>query len=128
MECPWCHEEVEIRGGRCPECKQPLYEVTDRDFDEVATQDNSIPYNDDDFDVVELIINRFRCSKCRCETCIAKEIAVTGAGLSKILDIQHNHYLNVSCSNCGSVETFDMEVLKDKKAGAIGTILDTIFG
>ena len=57
MECPWCHEEVEIRGGRCPECKQPLYEVTDRDFDEVATHDHSIPYNDDELDVVELIID-----------------------------------------------------------------------
>ena len=129
MECPWCHEEVEIRGGRCPACKQPLFVVTDQDFDEHVS-DESFGEQDefqDEVDVIDMIIARYRCPKCRCEECLVKEVAVTGAGLSKMLDIQHNHYLNVACTNCGYVETFDMDVLQSKKAGTLGSILDALF-
>lgn len=130
MECPWCHEEIEISGGRCPACKQPLYVVTDHDFDEGVTNENVGEQVDtqDEADVIDIIVARYRCFKCSCTACVVKEIAVTGAGFSKILDIQHHHYLNVACKNCGYVETFDMDVLQGKKAGELGSILDVLFG
>ncbi|MGX4585755.1 zinc ribbon domain-containing protein [Paenibacillus chitinolyticus] len=59
---------------------------------------------------------------------IVKEIAMTGTGLSKLLDIQHNHYLFVSCMNCGSVEIYDPNVLEGHKVGKLGSIIDVLFG
>ncbi|MGO4106247.1 zinc ribbon domain-containing protein [Paenibacillus sp. YAF4_2] len=72
--------------------------------------------------------DNFKCSKCNGTDCTVKEIAMTGAGLSKLLDIQHNHYLFVSCINCGSVEIYDPNVLEDKKVGKLGSIIDVLFG
>ncbi|MGP3787069.1 zinc ribbon domain-containing protein [Paenibacillus sp. 1A_MP2] len=46
--------------------------------------------------------------------CNIKEVSMSGAGLSKMFDIQHNHYLFVACSSCGYVEVFDPDVLKGK--------------
>ena len=39
---------------------------------------------------------------------------MSGAGLSKVFDIQHNHYLFVGCTACGYVEVFNPDVLKGK--------------
>nr|WP_072329795.1 MULTISPECIES: zinc ribbon domain-containing protein [unclassified Paenibacillus] len=75
-----------------------------------------------------MIENSFRCAKCRSEACIVKEVAMTGTGLSKLLDIQHHHYLFVSCAHCGSVEIYDPEVLRGQKPGELGTMLDILFG
>ena len=55
--------------------------------------------------IEEMIERRFVCTKCR-----------------------HNHYLFVACSSCGYVEVFDPDVLKGKKQGQVGTILDILFG
>jgi predicted nucleic-acid-binding Zn-ribbon protein len=50
-----------------------------------------------------------------------------GTGLSKLFDIQHNHFLFISCDYCGFVEIYDPDVLSWKKAGSIGTIMDILF-
>jgi predicted nucleic-acid-binding Zn-ribbon protein len=71
---------------------------------------------------------RFKCAKCSGTTCHTKEVAMTGTGLSKLFDIQHNHFLFVSCANCGYVEVYNPDVLSGKKAGELGTILDILFG
>ncbi|MCM3718050.1 zinc ribbon domain-containing protein [Fictibacillus phosphorivorans] len=52
---------------------------------------------------------------------------MTGSGLSKLLDIQHNHFLFVSCMNCGYVEVYNPDVLEGKK-GQLSSILDILFG
>ncbi|OCT14542.1 hypothetical protein A8709_27155 [Paenibacillus pectinilyticus] len=72
--------------------------------------------------------NQFTCTKCKHKACRVKEVAMTGTGLSKILDIQHHHFLFVSCLHCGYVEIFDPDVLTSKKAGQLGTIIDILFG
>lgn len=53
---------------------------------------------------------------------------MTGTGLSKIFDIQYNHYLFVSCTQCGHVEVYNPDILRGKKSGELGTILDLFFG
>ncbi|KRE59958.1 hypothetical protein ASL11_25920 [Paenibacillus sp. Soil750] len=76
----------------------------------------------------ERISNQYKCCKCQHKECHIKEIAMTGTGLSKMFDIQHHHFLAVSCLHCGYVEMYDPNVLQNKKAGSLGTILDIIFG
>jgi predicted nucleic-acid-binding Zn-ribbon protein len=66
------------------------------------------------------IADRFTCAKCGGTACSIREVAMTGTGLSKLLDIQHNHYLFVSCRGCGFVEIYDPNILRGKKAGELG--------
>ena len=56
-------------------------------------------------------------SKCGGNHCQTKEVSMSGAGLSKMFDIQHNHFLFVSCTNCGYVEVFNPDILEGKKRG-----------
>lgn len=126
MECPWCGNEVKIVKGRCPSCRNKLYEVTEEDF----TSDPHIEStsNTEEFSVIEVIEDNFKCAKCNGTECTVKEIAMTGAGLSKLLDVQHNHYLFVSCMKCSSVEIYDPNVLEGQKIGKLGSIIDVLFG
>ncbi|QBS38656.1 hypothetical protein E1B22_11385 [Thermaerobacter sp. FW80] len=78
-------------------------------------------------DIASAIAQRFKCSKCGHDGARVKEVAMTGAGLSKIFDIQHNHYLFVSCQNCGYTEVYDPRALAGKR-GTLSTILDVLFG
>ncbi|WJH37027.1 zinc ribbon domain-containing protein [Paenibacillus sp. CC-CFT747] len=74
------------------------------------------------------IKERFKCTKCGNAECLIKEVAMTGTGLSKMFDIQHNHFLFVSCSHCGYVEVYNPKVLEGKSRGQLGTVLDVLFG
>ena len=75
----------------------------------------------------EAIYEKFRCVKCGHTHCRTKEVAMTGTGLSKMFDIQHNHFLFVSCEHCGYVEVYNPNILEGKR-GQLGSILDVIFG
>jgi uncharacterized protein len=75
-----------------------------------------------------LVQERFKCVKCQGTMCQTKEVAMTGTGLSKMFDIQHNHFLFVSCSNCGYVEVYNSRILSGKSRGQLGTIMDILFG
>ncbi|WP_282142319.1 zinc ribbon domain-containing protein [Cytobacillus oceanisediminis] len=44
------------------------------------------------------------CIKCGSSDAGQKEVAMTGTGLSKMFDIQHNRFLVVYCKNCGYSE------------------------
>ncbi|GIP40164.1 hypothetical protein J31TS4_34440 [Paenibacillus sp. J31TS4] len=116
-----------MKTGRCPSCGNRLYEVTEEDFLPGSAQGEPDDTADVD-DIRAAIQSRFRCRKCRNDDCRIKEVAMTGTGLSKLLDIQHNHYLFVSCSGCGYVEVYDPEVLEGHKPGKLGSVLDLLFG
>ncbi|WP_026584814.1 zinc ribbon domain-containing protein [Bacillus sp. J33] len=62
------------------------------------------------------------CIKCGSSNAAQKEVAVTGTGLSKMLDIQHNRFLVVYCKNCGYSEFYN------KNSSAAGNVLDFFFG
>jgi predicted nucleic-acid-binding Zn-ribbon protein len=78
--------------------------------------------------VEDIIASRFRCTKCGGRSSSIQEVAMTGTGLSKLLDIQHHHYLFVSCTDCGFVEIYDPNILRGKKSGELGSTLDFFFG
>jgi predicted nucleic-acid-binding Zn-ribbon protein len=69
--------------------------------------------------------SRFRCGKCNQRSANAKRIAATGTGISKLLDIQHNSFIALTCRNCGFTELYDPKVLGESKQ--LGTILDVLF-
>lgn len=73
--------------------------------------------------------NNFKCPKCQSRGAVTKELAMTGTGLSKLLDIQMNHYLFVSCSTCGYTEVYNTRVLNQQQGQIRGMdILDFLFG
>lgn len=62
------------------------------------------------------------CVKCGSRDAGQKEVAMTGTGLSKMLDIQKNKFLVVYCKKCGYSEFYNRE------ASLGGNILDLFFG
>ncbi|KAB2333247.1 hypothetical protein F7731_15390 [Cytobacillus depressus] len=62
------------------------------------------------------------CIKCGSTDAGQKEVAMTGSGLSKMFDIQHNKFLVVYCKNCGYSEFYN------RKSSTAGNVLDLFFG
>lgn len=62
------------------------------------------------------------CVKCGSKEAGTKEVAMTGTGLSKIFDVQHNHFTVVYCKNCGYSEFYH------KESSKAANILDLFFG
>ncbi|MCA1053956.1 zinc ribbon domain-containing protein [Rossellomorea aquimaris] len=62
------------------------------------------------------------CIKCGSMDAGTKEIAATGTGLSKLLDVQHNRFTVVYCKNCGYCELYN------KKGSAASNIIDLFLG
>lgn len=62
------------------------------------------------------------CIKCGGTRAEQKEVAMTGTGLSKIFDVQHNQFLVVYCTDCGYSEFYN------KSSSTGSNILDLFFG
>jgi predicted nucleic-acid-binding Zn-ribbon protein len=62
------------------------------------------------------------CIKCGSTDAGTKDVAMTGSGFSKMLDIQNNKFVVVYCNNCGYSEFYN------KKASKASNILDFFFG
>jgi uncharacterized protein len=62
------------------------------------------------------------CIKCGSQDAGQKEVAMTGAGLSKMFDVQHNKFLVVFCMNCGYSEFYN------KQSSGVSNALDFFFG
>ena len=69
---------------------------------------------------------RFVCPKCSHSRAFVKRFAVTGTGLSRMFDIQHNEFIAASCQYCGYTEIYNPEVLEGHNQ--LGTLLDILFG
>lgn len=78
-------------------------------------------------DVERLLTERFVCAKCGGNGAKVKKLAMTGVGLSRLLDLQHNRYLFASCQICGYTEVYDLRVLEGK-IGQGMNVLDFLFG
>ncbi|MCT2345714.1 zinc ribbon domain-containing protein [Niallia taxi] len=62
------------------------------------------------------------CLKCGSKDADKKEVAMTGTGLSKMFDIQHNTFIVVYCKKCGYSEFYN------KQTSGTSNILDLFFG
>ncbi|UII57357.1 zinc ribbon domain-containing protein [Cytobacillus spongiae] len=67
-------------------------------------------------------MNNQGCIKCGSRDAAQKEVAMTGSGISKLLDIQNNKFLVVSCKKCGYSEFYS------KESSTAGNVLDFFFG
>ncbi len=131
IQCPWCSKTVKLENDICPECRHevlPEHLSPTREGNEEVPMDLPSDFEMSDLTIEEAIANKFKCVKCGNPECFVKETAMTGTGLSKLFDIQYNHYLFVSCTNCGYVEIYNPDVLSGHKSGQLGTILDLLFG
>ena len=62
------------------------------------------------------------CLKCGSKDADKKEVAMTGTGLSKMFEIQHNTFIVVYCKKCGYSEFYN------KQTSGASNILDLFFG
>lgn len=75
--------------------------------------------------VEEMLSNAFQCQKCLHKGAHVQQVAMSGTGISRLLEIQPYSYALVSCDHCGYTEMFDLSVLEGKDN--LGTFLDTLF-
>ncbi|MCP5537305.1 MAG: zinc ribbon domain-containing protein [Akkermansiaceae bacterium] len=113
-KCDTCGEEHEDQFTSCWKCSADEGESPGVGVSpETYAREESID---------EKLARRFTCPKCSSTGAESKRIATTGTGLSKMLDIQHNTYISLSCRKCGFTEFYDADMLRDSSVA--GTLLD----
>ncbi|WP_231638506.1 zinc ribbon domain-containing protein [Paenibacillus sp. JCM 10914] len=127
VQCPWCASEVILDDGICPECRHEVLpeHLESSDFD--GTMNIRNQSNVEHLHIEDLVASKFMCRRCGHLECITQEVSMSGTGVSKIFDINYNHYLFVSCTRCGFVEVINPDVLRGHKSGTLETILDFIW-
>ncbi len=78
------------------------------------------------YHIEEEFKEKFKCVKCKTNEANVKSIATTGDGISRLMDLQLNEFIVVTCRNCGYSEIYDLEVLDEKDNLTVS--LDFIFG
>ncbi len=114
-KCSKCAVEHEDNFDSCWKCGEKNVNFRVEENDTTNTE----------LSLDEQLAARFKCSRCAHEEAVTKRIAVTGDGLSRLVDIQHNVFIAVSCTRCGKTDLFNTEVLEG--ADVLGAVLDAIF-
>jgi hypothetical protein len=100
VRCPSCGSKAASSWSYCRACRSSL---DDADPFEAATRRT--------FD-----LEHHGCPKCGHDEAAVDEIATTGVGLTKLLDLQNRRFRAVSCENCGYTEFYrgeDADVVVD---------------
>ena len=58
------------------------------------------------------LARRFTCVKCRGVGGRTRALSMSGTGLSRLLDLQMNKYIFVSCNHCGYTEVYDYNTVE----------------
>lgn len=75
--------------------------------------------------VEEALAQAFVCTKCHNKGANVEKLAMSGTGVSRLLEIQPHRYAFVSCLNCGYTEVYNLRTLQGKDN--LGTILEILF-
>ncbi len=67
----------------------------------------------------------FSCVRCRNRGAKVERLSLSGAGISRWLDIQAHRFAFVSCTQCGYTEVYNLQVLE--KCEDLGTLPDVLF-
>ena len=67
----------------------------------------------------------FVCGKCNQAGGHVERLAMSGTGISRLLEIQPYRYAYVSCNNCGYTEIYNLKILEGKDD--LGTFLEILF-
>jgi len=73
----------------------------------------------------ELLAQEFVCARCHHQSGEVERLAMSGTGLSRLLEIQPYRYVFVSCTNCGYTEVYNLRTLEGKDN--LGTFLEILF-
>lgn len=124
VNCPWCGESVILDGTICPLCKHEVLpeHLSGKEGPELG--EDEVGHSFEDEAMASKLKESYACVRCGHEECNVQEVAMTGTGISKLLDIQHHHYFFVSCLQCGKVDVYDPNVLEARKRGLLGSGLD----
>jgi predicted nucleic-acid-binding Zn-ribbon protein len=72
-----------------------------------------------------LLAQEFVCARCEHQGAQVERLAMSGTGLSRLLEIQAYRYAFVSCNNCGYTEVYNLKTLEGKDD--VGTFLEILF-
>ncbi len=76
-------------------------------------------------EVDQLLAQQFTCPRCKQTGAHVERLAMSGTGLSRMLEIQAHRYAFVSCTNCGYTEVYNLRMLEGKDD--LGTFLEVLF-
>ncbi|MFF2888002.1 zinc ribbon domain-containing protein [Paenibacillus sp. NPDC057967] len=124
VNCPWCGEQVILDSTICPLCKHEVLPEHLSGKESSAVAEEGLQDELEEEATASQLMNNYTCARCGHEECNVQEVAMTGTGISKLLDIQHHHYFFVSCLQCGKVDVYDPNVLEARKRGLLGTGMD----
>ena len=122
-QCKKCKEDVDDSFEVCWNCGTTSDGVADPSF---CKKDGLDPPPLPDESIEGQLALRFRCAKCDAKGGLVKRIATTGTGLSRVLDIQLNKFVAVSCESCGYTELYNTDILERPRVGM--DVLDLLFG
>ena len=74
---------------------------------------------------ISLLASSFICSHCDHHGAKVEKLAMSGTGLSRLLEIQHHRYAFASCQNCGFTEVYNLRTLEGKDN--LGKFLEVLF-
>jgi uncharacterized protein len=72
-----------------------------------------------------ILAQKFACSHCGQHGAHVERLAMSGTGISRLLEIQAYRYAFVSCINCGFTEVYNLKTLEGKDD--LGTFLEILF-
>ncbi|MCP4540969.1 MAG: hypothetical protein GY832_27860 [Chloroflexi bacterium] len=75
--------------------------------------------------VDRLLAQEFTCARCKHEGAHVERLAMSGTGISRLLEIQAYRYAFVSCNHCGYTEVYNLRTLQGKDN--LGTFLEVLF-
>ncbi len=104
VACPECGAKAPASWSFCRECQSSLSAAE-------AWEEQATPA-----DLPGAEIGESGCPKCGHEEAEVDEIATSGAGLSRLFDIQNRKFRVVTCTNCGFSELYrgrDQDVIID---------------
>jgi hypothetical protein len=73
----------------------------------------------------EQLSEAFHCTKCDQRGAHVERLAMSGTGLSRLLEIQRYRYAFASCHNCGYTEIYNLKTLEGRDD--LGGLLEIIF-
>lgn len=76
--------------------------------------------------VDEELASKFVCPKCKNRGAKVERLAMSGTGLSRLLEIQNKRYAFASCTNCGYSEIYHLGILEGK-GDRVGSFLEMLF-
>ena len=75
--------------------------------------------------VDQKLAEAFVCSRCDHKGAHVERLAMSGTGLSRLLEIQAYRYAFTSCNNCGFTEVYNLKTVEGKDN--LGHFLEILF-